>query len=310
MINISQRQNDPKNINRLAAQRQIYSSIKLLMLLSFFVGVVTPILASMIAFFLNNDYFSSKYNFEKIDIGYISVLLGIVCALFIEWQGIFVKRKKEDAAKIQECFDTSVFNLSWDETGVGSVPDVSLELINSRKFNERNPSYSGFLNWYTEKAASFGYPEAIAFCQQQNLCWDSSLRKKIIVSAEIVLFFIISSVLLLGFFNDLQLRSFIANAIAPLLPICLFFYKLINEHRDTVVEMERLRGVNDQLIESILSNNAPSDEILKKCRNLQTAIYNHRKSARPIPNFLHKINKKFQEEESDYRMQQHLDRMP
>ena len=71
--------------------------------------------------------------------------------------------------------------------------------------------------------------------------------------------------------------------------------------------MERLRDINESLIETIVTNTSTSTDFLSQCRQLQTAIYNHRKSARPIPNWLHKKRKDDQEEESDDRMQQYLD---
>ena len=228
----------------------------------------------------------------------------------MELHSNFLRAKKEEAAKIQEEFDTDVFNLQWDDTNVGSKPDSGLILKKSKKFNKNNQNYTGFLNWYTFKAASFRYPESIAFCQQQNLFWDSSLRKEIAFYSKILLTIIIGIVLILGVVNDFTFRGLITNVVSLLLPICLFFYKIITEHYETIKEMERLRGINDQLVESIISTSLSSAEVLKKCRQLQTAIYNHRKSARPIPNWLHKINKNDQEEESDDRMQQYLDRIP
>lgn len=163
------------------------------------------------------------------------------------------------------------------------------------------------MDWYTIKAASFRYPEAIAFCQQQNLYWDSSLRKDIVILAKITLFIIVITMFILGVFNDFTLRSLITNVVLLLLPICLFFYKIITEHNETIKEMERLRGINDNLIEMTVSNQSLSTDFLTQCRQLQTAIYNHRKSARPIPNWLHKKRKNDQEEESADRMQQYLD---
>lgn len=309
MTNISIRQNDPKNIKRLAAQRQIYSDIKFWMIFIFVAGVVLPIIVSFAAFFINNDFFSTKFGFEKIDIGYIPVFIGIITTIYVELHSNFLKTWKEDAAKIQEDFDIDVFNLQWEDTNVGSKPDSGLILKKAKKFNKKNPSYNGFLNWYTVKAASFIYPKSIAFCQQQNLFWDSSLRKNIVFYSKITLTIIVFIVLILGIVNDFTFRGLLTNVISLLLPICLFFYKIITEHNETIKEMERLRDINNQLVESILSNSLSSDEILNKCRQLQTAIYIHRKSARPIPNWLHKITRDDQEEESDDRMQQYLDRI-
>jgi len=306
-MTIAQRQNEPENIKKLQAQRQMYSDIKFWMIFICVIGVILPIIISFITFAMNNDFFSSLLNFEKKDIGYISAFIGIITTIYVELHSNFLKKLKEDAAKIQEKFDTDVFGLPWDNINVGSRPDTGLILNKSKKFIKKTPNYLGFVDWYTIKAASFRYPEAIAFCQQQNLYWDSSLRKDIVILAKITLFIIVITMFILGVFNDFTLRSLITNVVLLLLPICLFFYKIITEHNETIKEMERLRGINDNLIEMTVSNQSLSTDFLTQCRQLQTAIYNHRKSARPIPNWLHKKRKNDQEEESADRMQQYLD---
>ncbi|CAA0238969.1 S-4TM family putative pore-forming effector [Acinetobacter baumannii] len=306
-MTIAQRQNEPENIKKLQAQRQMYSDIKFWMIFICVIGVILPIIVSFITFAMNNDFFSSLLNFEKKDIGYISAFIGVITTIYVELHSNFLKKLKEDAAKIQEKFDTDVFGLPWDNINVGSKPDTGLIFNKSKKFIKKNPNYLGFVDWYTIRAASFRYPEAIAFCQQQNLYWDSSLRKDIVILAKIILFIIVITMFILGVFNDFTLRSLITNVILLLLPICLFFYKIITEHNETIKEMERLRDINDNLIEMTVSNQPLSPDFLIQCRQLQTAIYSHRKSARPIPNWLHKKRKNDQEEESADRMRQYLD---
>lgn len=307
MTDIAHRQNEPENIKRLQAQRQMYSDIKFWMIIIVSVGVIIPIIVSFFTFALNSDYFSKLLNFEKVDIGYLSALIGIGAAIFVELLSNFLKRMKEDAAKVQEVFDTCVFKLPWDSINIGSKPDYGIIFKKSKKFQEINPNYNGFKDWYTLKAATFKYPEAIAFCQQQNLHWDSSLRKDIITASTVILVFIIIMMFFLGIFNDFTFRNFLTNVASLVLPIILFFYKIITEHCETIKEMDRLREINENLIDSIILNRLSSSDFISECRQLQTAIYNHRKSARPIPNWLHKRRKNYQEEESADRMQQYLD---
>lgn len=306
MTDISQRQNENENIKKLQAQRQIYSDIKLRMILIFILGVVLPITVSFITFALNNDFFSETLNFEKKDIGYFSACVGICSTIYVEWHSNLLKNMKEDAAKIQERFDTDVFQLPWDSINIGNKPDTGLILNKSKEFNKKNPNYVGFKDWYTLKAASFRYPQAIAFCQQQNLYWDSSLRKDIVRLSWIVLALIIIMMLFLGIFNDFTIRNLLTNVAILLLPICSFFSKIITEHKETIKEMDRLRDINENLIDSIISNNLSNPNFLSQCRQLQTAIYNHRKTARPIPDWLHQLRKDDQEDESADRMQQYL----
>lgn len=70
--------------------------------------------------------------------------------------------------------------------------------------------------------------------------------------------------------------------------------------------MDRLRDINDSLIDCTISKNTTSVLLLDQYRKLHTAIYNHRKIARPIPNWLHKKRENDQEDESADRMQQFL----
>lgn len=307
MTDISQRQNEQGNINKLQAQRQTYSDIKFWMILIFIVGVVFPVIVSFVTFIFNNDFFSNLLGFEKKDIGYFSAFVGIISTVLVGIISIFIKKMKEDAAKIQEMFDTNIFQLPWDSINIGNRPDTGFVLKQSKKFKEKYPNYTGFSDWYTIKAATFKYPEAIAFCQQQNLHWDSSLRICVMKLSILTLIIIILIMLTLGISNDLSMRNFFTNVVLLLFPVCLFFYKMIREHYETIKEMERLRGRNEDLIDSTISTDLNMDDFMLKCRQLQTAIYTHRKSARPIPNWLHKRRKDDQEEESADRMQQYLD---
>lgn len=306
MSDIHQRQNAPENIRKLQAQRQTYSDIKYWMIWIVMIGVILPILISFLTYALNNEFFSKLLRFEKRDISYLSASVGISSTLFVGMLSDFLKRKKEDAAKIQELFDTSVFDLPWDSMSVGDKPDTGMILKKSKKFNKKHPNYTGFVDWYTIKAATFKYPEAIVFCQQQNLHWDNLLRKKIVWLSTTTLIIILVSMAALGILNDFSVRNLLTNVLALLFPICWFFYQMITEHTGTIKEMERLRRINDELIDSTISNDLSTDELILKCRQLQTAIYNHRKLARPIPNLLHKISKEEQEEESADRMQHYL----
>ena len=111
---------------------------------------------------------------------------------------------KEQAAKIQECFDTDVFDLDWDNVVVGSRPDIGIIAEKSSKFDRKNPNYTGFYDWYTPKAANYTYPHSIVLCQQQNLCWDNYLRKPLIYYSflsciGIILFIIIFVIIALLF---------------------------------------------------------------------------------------------------------------
>ncbi|WP_010201355.1 S-4TM family putative pore-forming effector [Psychrobacter sp. PAMC 21119] len=306
MTNISERQNEPENIKKLQAQSQLYTEIKFIMILNSLIGVGLPVIVSFLIFVISNYPSFNLVNFDKNYATYISAFIGFISVTSILVLNQILKSLKGNAAKVQEMFDTNVFDLPWDNINIGKKPNTELIFKKSSKFANRNPNYTGFTDWYTAKAASFEYPRAIAFCQQQNLCWDTSLRNIVIVISTILLILILLIVFILGWFNNVTLRNFITNFVLISLPICVFFFNIIVEHKETISEIDRLREINENLIDSTTSNNLLNGDFKSECRKLQTAIYIHRKTARPIPDWLHRIYKDDHEGESDDRMQQYL----
>ena len=50
-----------------------------------------------------------------------------------------------------------------------------------------------------------------------------------------------------------------------------------------------------------------NDEIIARCRMMQSSIYSYRKNARPIPNWFHKKNKNKQENISNIRVEDFIE---
>ena len=308
MTNIAIRQNNPRNIERQAAARQIFSDVKVLMGISLFLGVIIPIAISITGFVLSNGYFG----FKKLDISVFSGIAGFFLAVAVEILNIISVKYREKGAKILELFDTEVFGFDWDSVNVGDKPLHDDVFNNKEKFLRKLPFFkqntlSIFTDWYTKKASIFSYPKSVVFCQQENLCWDKSLRKDIVYWSKLSLIIVLTLVTVLGFLADYTLVSLFSNVILLIAPIILFFWKVIAEHKSTVDELTRLRNINEDLVNKIISNTITNDEIIKQAKNLQTAIYNHRKTARPIPDWIHKITHSKKELESSDRVQQYID---
>lgn len=94
MTNIAIRQNNPRNIERQAAARQIFSDVKVLMGISLFLGVIVPIVISITGFVLSNGYLC----FKKFDISVFSGIAGFFLAVAVEILNIFceIQRKRSE----------------------------------------------------------------------------------------------------------------------------------------------------------------------------------------------------------------------
>lgn len=104
------KQNTPKAIRLLSAQRNLYSQAKFIELFSF-LSTLVPIILIL---FIGNG----------ICIQFITTIVTVISLLLTQWS----KDEIKNAARIQEKFDTLIFGLYWNEILVGREP--SPEIIN------------------------------------------------------------------------------------------------------------------------------------------------------------------------------------
>lgn len=113
-------------------------------------------------------------------------------------------------------------------------------------------------------------------------------------------------VIVLGLSGDISLRIFFTNIVLLIAPIGLYFWKVITEQNNTITEIQRLRVISERLVNNVISNTITDDQILVGTRQLQTAIYSHRKTARPTPDWLHKSTRFEKESESSARIDSYI----
>ena len=112
------KQNLDVNIDRLLAQRRLYSNAKIMQYILIAITVIIPVL---IAFITN---FS---NLRIDDTSWIYTIYAIVVIFGEKILEIFIDRNKKTAASIQEKFDTNIFDIPENEL-LNSV------FIDKRKF--------------------------------------------------------------------------------------------------------------------------------------------------------------------------------
>src|SRR6187549_3528004 len=104
---IQEIQNQPLQIRRLEAQRQMYSSAKKVFLIQ--VVLSGPVAVGSALLVLSDPTLKSFVAFWGISVALLDLLI------LTPWQ----KRLREVAARIQETFDCDVLKLTWNEIKVG-----------------------------------------------------------------------------------------------------------------------------------------------------------------------------------------------
>jgi len=269
MNSIIEQQNGPIQLQRLAAQRQQYSTAKLIigtqLVLS---GLVTVLFA-----FLGLAVAELK--------GYVA-LWGITIliadlVILTPWQ----KRLRESAAKIQEAFDCDVLSLPWHELKVGRMPDPELVQAQATKYSKWASTMPSLRDWYPVSVQQLPSHWGCFVCQRANCWWDSDLRRRYALAIIILLLSLGAGVIWYAFGVGMVIEDFIVKIAAPLIPTFALGSRQFTEHRDAADRLDKLKVHAEKLwTEALAGASIPAMKM--GARALQDEIFDGRKRNPPI----------------------------
>jgi hypothetical protein len=288
------KQNLDVNIDRLLAQRRLYSNAKIMQYILIAITVIIPVL---IAFVTN---FS---NLRIDDTSWIYTIYAIVVIFGEKILEIFIDRNKKTAASIQEKFDTNIFDIPENELLNSVFIDHDIVRKYSKKDKLNANKISRVTNWYSTRIDCLRTNIAILFCQRMNICYDQNIKKKynkLLISLSVLTFI---TLLIISLTNDFSLKKFIIEVILPSIPILNFTYKEINQNIESVDNLQKLR----EIIENKLSSLSRNDVIeIEELRNIQDRIFNNRILSPLIPDFIYKILWTELEDEMNYSVENRI----
>ena len=287
------RQNSPENIHRLGAQKQLYFDGKTLFLWQLALTVPVTILLSLSKVLLNHYW--------KVDISWLTGAVGI--ALTITEYTLFqtqISSRRSDAAKIQELFDTSLYEMSWNEIYCGKRPAVETVNRYYRKFEARDKDGNKLKNlydWYPVEADGIPLTKGILICQKTNAHYDLTLRERFLKLMYLIAGGTLLALLIFTFVEDLDIRSMISQVILPFLPILTLTLKLRQDHGKSMKNLNELKQYVDKAVDGDNAGIVPTIESL---RQLQDRIYHNRKDSPLIPEqFYNWLRKRLEQEMHD-----------
>ncbi|WP_410651912.1 S-4TM family putative pore-forming effector [Amycolatopsis sp. cmx-4-54] len=265
---IFDRQNTPRALRLLAAQRRLYSDSKVvhnLRMVAVFGGAGLTLLATLI------------FKDARILVGLISATVLLLIGVL---GGVLEKRRSQEAATVQEEFDTYVFSLGWNDM-LAERPSPTLVAS-----AERRSTSSGLKNWYPD-TKSVPRPLDILICQRSNVGWGASLHRLWATVLSFALAAMIAIVIGLGVLIDASLAETLAGLIAPILGPIRELAEMVRGHADN--------GRNKASLEvKILSSWRKGLDDLNSvtdadCRSVQDRIFMSRQSNLSIPNWINSI---------------------
>jgi len=266
-------QNEFSKIRLLKAQRNCYNTAKKLYMIRMFISIVLPIISIILYFTFNNALAD-----------FILIIGGIGLALSLVLE-ILEQKFNVKGAKIQEIFDTAVFQLHWNTAVLGDK--ILNEEIHFYAERDKTP-LPKLLNWYTGLSSENEYINILT-AQRMNLCWSMYQKSKfkfVLLWSLIALSLIFITI---GCLYNFTLNNFFITIIVP--SLSLFIYLIKNTYEINQQESEMRRVV--LLIEQYIEEDNPTEYQL---RTIQDAVYIYgRLPNHIVPNvFYNKVRNKLE----------------
>lgn len=295
MNNINQQQNESSAIDKLAAQRQLYTKAKIF----FAWRVIASIAIAIIGPFLIAKFDASRSYVALFSIVYI--IFDIIVLKKIE------SNTRDSAAKIQELFDIGLFNLEWNSVVLGNKPDMETICVNNEKYRKKNDAKL-LMNWYPSKIETIDIIPATLICQRSNIWWDVNLRKSYTWILSALLFISIATFLTISVVKNFDIQKML-EYILPILPLLSILIEQIESQIATISKIESLKEKIESLIEAVINSGHKKSDLAKKIRTIQDEIYRHRKSCFSLPDWLHFIFVNKYENQMVYNAEIHISRL-
>lgn len=273
MINsIIARENEKSSIEKLAAQRQVYSKAKTVFHVQTFISTLSIVLLSF-----------SQLLFQKVDFNLIIATWSLIVLFFDFFLEKYISDLKEVAAKIQELFDTYVLQIDWNNILCSEKIEYS-EVCRYYEQHKKSHDLSNLTNWYEVEIATV--PESIGklVCQKTNCNYDITIRKKY---KGVVLWISIVAILLLliiAIFSEITLAKLVLTVLLPSAPIIQWAYKNISNNNDSITNLKQLNTLLNETWNSVKAGNMVDASTI---RQIQDGIYLNRKSNPLIPDFVY-----------------------
>lgn len=261
---IATAQNTEKQLQRLAAQRQLYAAAKKVFGVQVLLGGPVAVASA----FLVIAFPALK--------GYAALwgMLVVLCDLlwFTPWQ----KRLRETGAKVQELFDCDVLSLPWNEIKAGKRPDPELVKDQAEKYQKWAHKMPPLTNWYAPEVDSLPLHIGRLACQRSNCWWDAKQRRRyatLVITSVLGVFLV---VLCLATINGFSIEDFFMQVVAPLAPALVLGVRQFGEQRESADRLDRFKDHAERLWNDALHGSS-EPEITLRSRGLQDEIFENRK---------------------------------
>lgn len=281
MANVYEKQNSENALKYVYTVKSNFSNLKFAKEIEFWWVVAASILSILISYH-EPEEICFLLNYEKIE--FLLVAINIFVLLLSNPLNLYLSKRQEYAANIQQCFDALCYN---DENAKIQIIDKDSYLSEDQRSdvltNELPKDLSKLRNWYHDYSSRPLF-EQILFSQKESYKWSNKLKVVFLVV------YIITCILYLSFIF-LYFGVKIDVKFVAILSSCMIFLEhCINAFYNIVCDLHSLHGIK-KYAESITAKDPqnPTKNDIQKLVFLQSKIYDYRKSNYQVPDVLYKV---------------------
>lgn len=276
MNQIATIQNTQKQLERLAAQRELYSSAKRLFGLQIIGNAVIPLTLSLVSTFRGN---------LSIYVAIYGICFFIIDNILVE---PVIKQRKTKAAKIQELFDSDVLELS--KSPFKTVEDVTVEEVLTHYDAHRKieSNIEKIRNWYNADLSALDMSSARLICQRINYSWECGLRAAYGNLLKVICVLLPLAVIIIALLSNLTLEQAVLIG-GGLLPLFRFLTKQYQENKEAGEKLTKLNNYFNKLWERLLRGEIGERQMEEAARRIQDEIYDNRIKSPLIPDHFYRL---------------------
>lgn len=264
---ISELQNGDKQLELLAAQRQLYSFAKSIQVFQIILSIPVPILLSLLTI---------AYPALKVYSG----LYGFIITLTDLWIiSPYQQRTKKVAATIQELFDCTVLQIDWCKLKVGEKPEPETIIAASSKYKSSHKNFIKLRDWYPTLVDEIPLHLGRIVCQRTNCYWDGNLRKRYASIVVFILVIFTISLFLISLHKGTSLEEFLLVVLFPLMPALVFGFRETRDNLKTAQKLSEIRKHCESLWERLITSSVDTQTAYLESRLLQNEIYDNRRNS-------------------------------
>lgn len=264
MNSIALKQNEQIQLERLAAQREIYSFAKRLHSGQIVLTVLLPITL----FIVSSIWWQAFIAYSAL----FGIIAFVVDSVFITPT---IKRQKIKAAKIQELFDCEVLELEKSPLKVAT--DVSVEeiLLSYRAHKKIVTNIEKIRDWYPTNIGDLPISVARIICQRANCWWDSKLRIRYSNFLKYFAIVVILTIFVFAYLSKAEVTQ-LTLFLSGLIPFFQFCNKEFSEHHDAAKRLDELVKYSENIWQEAINNPEDYHRNTLNSRRLQDEIFEHR----------------------------------